>query len=79
MDIEKGRTEMQSLNEQIQKSRNNQADIEFKINNALATEALYSFIDKRSKSDDYKKHLGIISIIRRDFEILNGLFTEHNK
>ncbi|RPD39429.1 P-loop NTPase fold protein [Chitinophaga barathri] len=54
-------------------------DIEFKINHALATESLYSFIDKRSKSEDYKKHLGIISIIRKDFETLNGLFVDHHE
>lgn len=78
-EIEKGKDELLSINEQLQKIRSIKTDLEFKINNALATEALYSFIEKRSKSEDYKKHLGIISIIRRDFEILSGLFTDHHK
>ena len=51
----------------------------FRIENAFATEALYSFIDKRSKSEEYRKHLGIISTVRTDFEILNSLFMEHNE
>jgi hypothetical protein len=77
--IERNKTEISLLDEQIQKSSVIKAELDFKINNALATEALYSFIDKRTKSDDYKKHLGIISIIRKDFEVLNNLFTDHNR
>lgn len=79
LEIEKGKEELLSVNEQLQKAQTIKADIEFKMNNAIATEALYSFIEKRSKSDDYKRHLGIISIIRRDFEILNGLFSDHHQ
>jgi hypothetical protein len=67
------------IQEQIQKAETIKTDLVFRINNAFATEALYSFIDRRSKSEDYKKHLGLISIIRRDFEILNDLFTDHNQ
>ena len=51
--------------------------MEFRIKNTLSTEALYSFIEKRSESKDYKDQLGIISIIRKDFEVLNELFKEH--
>lgn len=79
LEIAKGKAEIILIEEQIQKSENIKLDLEYRINNAFATEALYSFIDRRSKSEDYKKHLGIISIIRRDFEILNSLFTGHNQ
>lgn len=79
LEIEKGKAEVLLISEQIQKEEAIKADLEFRINNALATETLYSFIDRRSKSDDYKKHLGIISIIRRDFEILNDLFIDHKE
>lgn len=77
LEIEKSREEILLYTEQIQKAQTVSAELEFKINNALATETLYSFIDERAKSDDYKKHLGIISTIRKDFEILNGLFVDH--
>ncbi|WP_025865885.1 P-loop NTPase fold protein [Prolixibacter bellariivorans] len=79
LEIEKGKSEVLLISEQIQKAESIKTDLEFRINNALTTETLYSFIDRRSKSDDYKKHLGIISTIRRDFEILNSLFTDHNQ
>ncbi|HEX8561940.1 MAG TPA: P-loop NTPase fold protein [Flavobacterium sp.] len=79
LEIEKGKSEVLLIQEQIQKAETIKTDLDFRINNAFATEALYSFIDRRSKSEDYKKHLGIISIIRRDFEILNDLFTNHNQ
>lgn len=79
LEIEKGKSEVLLIQEQIQKAETIKTDLDFRINNAFATEALYSFIDRRSKSEDYKKHLGLISIIRKDFEILNDLFTDHNQ
>lgn len=79
LEIEKGKEEILLFAEQIQKAEIVSAELEYKINNAIASETLYTFIDERSKSDDYKKHLGIISIIRKDFEILNSLFIGHNK
>jgi len=77
LEIEKGKAEILLFTEQIQKAQTVFAELDYKINNALATETLYSFIEERSKSEDYKKHLGIISTIRKDFEILNGLFIDH--
>lgn len=79
LEIEKGKLEVIVIQEQIQKAELIKTDLDFRISNAFATEVLYSFIDKRSKSDDYKKHLGLISIIRKDFEILNDLFVNHNQ
>lgn len=54
-------------------------DLNFRIKHAIGTEALYSFIEKRYKSDDYRKHLGIVSVIRNDFEVLSKLFVNGNK
>lgn len=79
LEIEKRQLEIVMISEQIQKAESIKTDIEFRINNALATETLCSFIDRRSKSNDYQKHLGIISIIRKDFEILSDLFLGHHK
>lgn len=77
LQIEKNKAELIMVNEQVVSAKAVQADLDFRINNALATETLYNFIDKRSKSEDYRKHLGIISVIRKDLEILNSLFYEH--
>ena len=75
--IEKSKNELVAVNLQIQQAKATESDLTFRINNALATEALYSFIEKRTNSDDYKKYLGIVSMIRKDFEILSSLFVEH--
>lgn len=66
-----------ALDNQIIFNEELKANLEFKLKNALSTEALYIFIEKRANSEDYKKHLGIISLIRKDFEILSGLLTGH--
>ena len=77
LEIEKGKAEIYLYTEQLQKAQVVFEELDFKLNNAFATETLYSFIDERSKSEDYKKYLGIISTVRKDFEILNGLFIDH--
>ncbi len=77
IEIEKDKEDIIQLKEQIILNKDLQANIEFKLKSALSTEALYTFIEKRANSDDYKKHLGIISLIRKDFEILSGLLTGH--
>lgn len=65
------------VTKKIQADRENLRSINFKIEHALATQALYSFVEKRCNSEEYQKHLGIVSIIRKDFEILSELFLGH--
>ncbi|WP_417857607.1 P-loop NTPase fold protein [Xanthomarina gelatinilytica] len=77
-EIENYKTEIQTINTQINKAKQSQLEIEYRLENTLTTEALFNFIEKRSASDDYKKHLGIVSIIRKDFEILSVLFSGHH-
>lgn len=79
LQFEQAKGELEVVNDQINQATSTKNDLDFKINNALATEALYAFIEKRSGSEDYKKYLGIVSLIRKDFEILSSLFLEHNE
>ncbi|MFB6454917.1 P-loop NTPase fold protein [Chitinophaga sp. Hz27] len=78
-EIEEARAKINQYNNELKEAQTKVLELDFKIKHALSTETLYTFIDHRAKSEDYKKHLGIISIIRQDFEILNGLFTDHTK
>lgn len=78
-EIEQSKEELELVNDQIDQANFTKNDLDFRINNALATEALYSFIEKRSESEDYQKYLGIVSLIRKDFEILSSLFLEHKE
>lgn len=43
-----------------------------------AGEMISNFIKSRSAGDDYRKHLGIVSVIRHDFEKLSGLVKAYN-
>ncbi len=79
LQIEQAKGELEVVNDQIQQATFTKNDLDFRINNALATEALYAFIEKRAGSEDYQKYLGIVSLIRKDFEILSSLFLEHNE
>ncbi|CAM3885362.1 MULTISPECIES: P-loop NTPase fold protein [Flavobacterium] len=77
LEIENYREEIIQIDQQINTNKELIVTLEFRIKNTLSTEALYTFIEKRANSEDYKKHLGIISLIRKDFEILSGLLTGH--
>lgn len=77
LEIDNFKQELMQIESQIQLNREIKATLDFKLKNALSTEALYTFIEKRANSEDYKKHLGIVSLIRKDFEILSGLLTNH--
>ena len=78
LEMEYLRRELESLNHQITLTAKEQAELQFRLENTLSTEALYSFIERKSVSKDYAEHLGIISTIRKDFETLSELFTDHN-
>ncbi|WP_026452387.1 P-loop NTPase fold protein [Aequorivita capsosiphonis] len=78
-EIDNYKTEIVTLNKQISQAKQTKLDIEYRLENTLTTEALFNFIEKRSVSDDYKKHLGIVSVIRKDFEILSELFSGHQE
>lgn len=77
LEIEQKKDELVQITQEISTNLQLKDELEFKLKNALSTHALYSFIEKRATSDDYKKHLGIVSLIRKDFEILSGLLTNH--
>lgn len=78
-EIDYKKNELDSINAQITSVKIVRSAVEYKITNALSTAALHDFIEKRCSSDDYKKHLGLISVIRKDFEVLSALFTGHSK
>jgi hypothetical protein len=54
-------------------------DYEKYMETEINQETIKDFIQKRAQHSDYKGKLGIVSIIRRDFETLSELFSESNK
>lgn len=45
-------------------------ELEARVAALIESQSLGFFVSERMKSDDYRRHLGLISIIRRDFESL---------
>lgn len=54
------------------------AQIELELQQITPGRVLFDFIKERVGSQDYRKHLGIAALIRRDFNQLSGLIAEQN-
>lgn len=76
IEIANKRSELLNIHEQTTQINSHIKVLDFKLENALSTQTLYSFIERRAKSDVYHKELGIVSMIRNDFKILSELFAE---
>ncbi len=74
--IRRSSEEIASIDQRMYDLDKEVKELEFKLEHGLSTQTLYSFIEKRAASEDYQKHLGIISTIRHDFEVLSTLFTD---
>lgn len=54
-------------------------DLKASIAQLTPGQLLIQYIDQRAASDDYRKHLGVPAIIRRDFEELSRRLEEENR
>jgi hypothetical protein len=54
-------------------------ELEQKIQNTTAGQILAEFIEDRAACSDYRRHLGVLALIRRDFEKLAALFNEQRE
>lgn len=74
--IARKETEIATINNRIVDLDKELKELEFRLDHGLSTQTLYSFIEKRAASKEYKQHLGIISTIRHDFEVMSSLFLD---
>jgi hypothetical protein len=77
--------QLEASNSEILDQERKLSEVEQKIekyNHALehsvTKRAFFDFIKRKANEESYESHLGLISIIRRDFEKLSGLFEEVN-
>jgi hypothetical protein len=77
--------ELQTLNTELEAAlrRRDEADrrvveAQARLQAATVPNLLASFIQDRAESNDYRKHLGLVALIRTDFEKLSGLMEEEN-
>jgi hypothetical protein len=65
--------------QQITEIDNKIDDFEQYMENEIHQETIRDFVQSRADHADYKSKLGIVSIIRKDFEILSQLFYDWDK
>jgi Skp family chaperone for outer membrane proteins len=53
-------------------------EAEAKLTEATVSRLLTTFIEERANSNDYRKHLGMLALVRNDFEKLSDLIAEEN-
>jgi hypothetical protein len=53
-------------------------EAEAKLKEATVPRLLTTFIEERANSNDYRKHLGMLALVRNDFEKLSDLIAEEN-
>lgn len=54
------------------------AEARAKLEESSVARLVASFIEDRAASTDYRKHLGVLALVRSDFETLSGLIEEEN-
>lgn len=54
-------------------------EAEAKLQEATVSRLLTTFIEERANSNDYRKHLGMLALVRNDFEKLSDLIAEENE
>ena len=63
------KTEASSIGREIE-------DLEHQIKTTTTSKILAEFIEDRAAAEDYRRHLGLLALIRRDFEKLRALFDQ---
>jgi len=71
---ENAREQIEQANDQIEELDKDIDNFKSYMEHEIHQEAIRDFIQTRAEHSDYKDKLGIVSIIRRDFETLSELF-----
>jgi hypothetical protein len=71
-DIARARAGEQEAGQRLAVASALAVDIEARVAALKESQSLGYFLAERSRSDDYRRHLGLISVIRKDFETLVG-------
>ncbi len=73
------KAEYLALRREREEAQRRVEQIQTEITQQSAVFRLGRFIQDRAQSDDYRKHLGVLALIRRDFEELSRLMSEDNE
>jgi len=71
-------TELEAALRRRDEAERRVAEAKTRLKEATVTNLLANFIQDRAESNDYRKHLGLVALIRADFEKLSNLMEEEN-
>jgi hypothetical protein len=71
-------TDYQLAKQKTDEAQQRVAQKEVELQRATPGDLLARFIQDRIKSDDYRQYLGVLAVVRRDFEQLSGLMELEN-
>ena len=72
-------SEIEALEAEIQELEDSREDARSELREIITGRKLANFIKDRANSQDYRQHLGIISLIRKDFQLLSELLVEQEE
>jgi len=76
-ELEAAKSELELLDREVVEQRAQLAKLSDDLDpNRLGTR-LREFLEQRAKDGSYQKHLGLVSLVRKDFESLYGLMRRH--
>ncbi len=65
--------------QKLSKAENDIAKTNLELQEIRKGKRFSVFLERRLQSDNYRKHLGLISIIRKDFELLSAYLQKYNE
>jgi len=77
-DVAMARTRVEAAAADVAARERELREAEQALLDAISGRAVRQFIEQRLAAGDYQKHLGLIAMIRRDFEQLGELIRAHN-
>jgi hypothetical protein len=77
-ELQLARQEYLLAQQKAEQARKDQAAAAADLAAATTASLLGRFVQDRAASDDYRKHLGVLALVRRDFEQLSRLIEEDN-
>ncbi len=77
-EVQKQANELAAAKQKHEEAKQRVAAATAELEDATSGRLLARFVEDRAGSTDYRKHLGVLAVVRRDFENLSDLIQEEN-
>ena len=77
-EVQRKANELAAAKQKHEEAKQRVAAATAELEDATSGRLLARFVEDRAGSTDYRKHLGVLAVVRRDFESLSDLIQEEN-